>query len=68
MPNPACEKCKPDKPQDHPFLIEQTGCQQSYDAVDKCMKANQGNVSSCRQEWKDFQNCVRDREVIQSLC
>jgi hypothetical protein len=59
MPNPNCEKCKPDKPQDHPYLVEQTGCQKFYEEVDKCMKNYHGNIGDCKKEWKDFQKCMK---------
>lgn len=59
MPNPNCEKCKPDKVEDHPYLIQKTGCQESYSKVDLCMKEFQGNISSCREEWKVFQECLK---------
>jgi hypothetical protein len=60
MPNPSCEKCKPDKVTDHPYLVEQTGCGNTYGEVDKCMKKYSGNVSNCRHEWKEFQDCMKN--------
>lgn len=61
MPNPNCEKCKADKVEDHPHLIQQTGCQKFYEEVDICMKKYQGNISSCRNEWKQFQMCMKEK-------
>jgi hypothetical protein len=70
MPNPACEKCKPDKVVDHPYLVEQTGCGIVYDIVGKCMKKHSGNVSNCRNEWKEFQDCMKsnDKSKKVTLC
>ena len=32
-------------------------CEIIYNKVDTCMKENGGQVSLCREEWKEFQNC-----------
>jgi hypothetical protein len=54
MPNPACEKCKPDKPEQHDALVDRTGCAIQYDKVKMCMRKYAGNVSDCDAEWTSF--------------
>jgi hypothetical protein len=59
MPNPICEDCKPvDRtPAVMNEIINDTGCSVLYTVMDKCMKANGGNIASCREEWSDFRAC-----------
>ena len=57
MPNPACEKCKPDKPEQHDALVDRTGCAIQYDKVKTCMRKYAGNVSDCDAEWTSFRAC-----------
>ena len=60
MPNPACEKCKPDKPEQHDALVNRTGCTSQYDKVKACMQKYAGNVSDCDAEWMNFRACFAD--------
>jgi hypothetical protein len=60
MPNPICEKCKADRPEEETsFMVKQTGCNEQYAVVDKCMKQNRGNIASCSTEWDGFQACMK---------
>jgi hypothetical protein len=58
MPNPICEKCKQDKPNDTQSAVQQTGCESLYDKVDLCMKENKGVIALCKDEWASFRGCV----------
>jgi hypothetical protein len=59
MPNPICEDCKPVEKSAAVMeeIVNDTGCSVLYNVMDKCMKANGGNISSCRAEWSDFRHC-----------
>lgn len=37
-------------------------CQPQFEAVQSCMKLNQGNITSCREVWNDFRKC-RDSRI-----
>lgn len=58
MPNPMCEKCKQDRPNDTQSAVQQTGCEALYTKVDVCMKENRGTISLCKEEWAEFRSCV----------
>lgn len=32
-------------------------CAEEYKAVDRCMKSNDGQISPCQREWKEFRIC-----------
>eukprot|EP00814_Leptocylindrus_danicus_P008824 CAMPEP_0116020542 /NCGR_PEP_ID=MMETSP0321-20121206/9857_1 /TAXON_ID=163516 /ORGANISM="Leptocylindrus danicus var. danicus, Strain B650" /LENGTH=75 /DNA_ID=CAMNT_0003491249 /DNA_START=128 /DNA_END=358 /DNA_ORIENTATION=- len=32
-------------------------CTEEYQAVDQCMKSNNGQISPCQREWKEFRIC-----------
>lgn len=54
----VCLSCKPGEPSvKRETAIADLGCQQSYAAVDGCMKAHRGNVADCREEWDAFRAC-----------
>ena len=54
----VCENCNPNTQKDLPANDESSEqCMDSYLAVDLCMKANRGQVTSCVDEWKEFQAC-----------
>jgi hypothetical protein len=58
----VCEKCKPDKPELHEGVItNSTGerCREQYTAIQACMKAHRGNISSCIDVWDSFKSCHR---------
>ncbi|CAM9521825.1 unnamed protein product [Choristocarpus tenellus] len=57
-----CETCKPGDPTNHPTAISETGCQEAYDAVDRCMLAHGGNVGDCKREWDLFRACHEGRQ------
>lgn len=67
MPNPACEHCKPDRPDATEGIVKDTGCTQMYDRLDTCMKANNGNVASCRIEWSAFTECFKASKLKPKL-
>ncbi len=58
MPNPMCEKCKQDKPEDTQSAVQQTGCEILYEKVDHCMVQNKGVISACKNEWSAFRECI----------
>jgi len=54
----VCENCNPNTQKDLPANDESSEqCMDPYLAVDLCMKANRGQVTSCVDEWKEFQAC-----------
>lgn len=55
--NPICAHCKPDNPEHHEALIIETGCDNYYELVESCMKAHNGRISDCKEEWKNFREC-----------
>jgi hypothetical protein len=57
MGNPNCEKCKPDRPETHEQVVQDSGCKSSYQSVNECMKIHNGNVSDCNEEWASFRAC-----------
>ena len=58
MPNPICEKCVPNKPEAHADLVQSSGCNSEYEAVNVCMKGpGNGNISSCKDQWDKFRKC-----------
>jgi hypothetical protein len=59
MGNPACEKCKPDKPETHEQLTK-GDCESQYKAVRECMELRKGNVKDCKDEWTNFRVCFRE--------
>lgn len=59
MVNPACEKCRPDKPETHDQISRDSGCDTQYQSVKRCMEENQGNVSDCRAQWSEFRSCFK---------
>jgi len=52
----VCENCAKETQKDLPAGEPDT-CMEQYLAVDLCMKANKGQVTSCVDEWKAFQDC-----------
>ena len=62
MGNPICEKCKPtQRPQEEvQSAVTNTGCGHLYPAVEECMKKYKGNITSCRIEWEEFQQCMKE--------
>ena len=55
---PDCEKSQQkDLPNQDAISSEGQPCQESYVIVDKCMKQNNGQISSCVKEWTEFQQC-----------
>lgn len=61
----ACEKCKPDKPETHEQVVDDTGCTASYESVKKCMKEHQGNISDCIEEWTRFKSCFAEKKYAE---
>ena len=51
-----CENCDKKTQKDLP-ADEPEQCMDQYTRVDQCMKANRGQVTSCVEEWKEFQAC-----------
>ena len=60
-PPPFCEDCQKDKQQPLPAQdnISSNGqpCASLYELVDKCMIANAGQISLCKNEWDMFRHC-----------
>lgn len=54
--NPVCENCDKKTQKEMP-ADEPEDCLDQYVAVDGCMKSNKGQVTSCVDEWKEFQAC-----------
>lgn len=79
--NKICIDCQKDKQVDYPEIGDNstpidstTGtsaatpnpCNELYHKVDLCMKSNQGQISSCVNEWKDFNECfTREKDQRQ---
>jgi hypothetical protein len=56
--NSVCENCvQSQKAAAFPSSSNNEMCGESYVAVDRCMKQNAGQISSCVGEWKAFQLC-----------
>ena len=62
MTNLSCEKCKPDKPETHEQVVDDTGCTTAYDSVKQCMKTHDGNVRDCIEEWTSFKKCFSEKK------
>ena len=62
-PAVVCENCDKKTQQDLPSN-EENDCLGFYRAVDRCMLANRGQVSSCIDEWREFKFC-RARQKLQ---
>lgn len=70
MANKVCESCKPGKPGQSQEVtnaealsaVSQTGCSELYTLVSGCMDKYKGNISDCKNEWKDFHNCMKKNE------
>ena len=58
-PPVVCERCEQQKQQaaERQDDLVGTACTTEYDLVKKCMKANDGNIADCRQEWDRFRRC-----------
>jgi len=61
MPNPACEKCKADKPEMSLPKVATSGCTPQYMEMQECMDKNGGNVASCREQWDAFRTCFQEK-------
>lgn len=67
MANKVCESCKPGKPGQKQEVadaeansaVAQTGCSDLYKVVSECMTKYNGNISDCKNEWKEFQKCLK---------
>ncbi|KAJ0409270.1 hypothetical protein P43SY_006767 [Pythium insidiosum] len=57
MPNKECLTCKPGDATYHQSAVENTGCEDTYQRVDECMKKHNGRVSACSEEWTAFRKC-----------
>jgi len=53
---PVCENCDKKTQKEMP-TDEPEDCLDQYVAVDECMKSNKGQVTSCVDEWREFQAC-----------
>ena len=51
------KKNQKDLPSDDPVSQEGQPCGRIYEKVTICMNQNQGQISSCTEEWKLFQEC-----------
>lgn len=65
MSNKNCEKCKPDKPETHGQVVDDTGCTKAYESVKRCMKVNKGNVGDCVEEWDEFKRCFSEKKLAE---
>ncbi len=73
--NKVCIDCQKDKQVAHPGIDAASGesstdrqnpCVELYKKVDTCMKSNQGQISSCVNEWKLFNECfTRHKDELQ---
>lgn len=52
-----CLTCKPGDATHHGAAVAASGCENSYQLVDACMKAHAGRVSACTAEWELFRKC-----------
>ncbi|KAJ0412361.1 hypothetical protein ATCC90586_009551 [Pythium insidiosum] len=67
MPSTATAEAIFRGPEDADFLmandisgvraVENTGCEDTYQRVDECMKKHNGRVSACSEEWTAFRKC-----------
>lgn len=57
--NPVCLNCSKETQTDLPANDVRTAiiCFDQYQKVQTCMEANQGQISACSSEWKEFQDC-----------
>ena len=62
MSNQNCEKCKPDKPETHGQVVDNTGCTNAYESVKRCMVKYKGNVGDCKSEWAAFRKCFSEKK------
>ena len=53
--NKICVNCKPTE-KEIP-ANDMNPCENTYEMVDKCMKQNKGQISSCVNEWNAFKIC-----------
>lgn len=65
-PSPICENCHKSTQKDLPADDDITAkvCHDSYAAVDKCMKENQGQISPCASLWQQFKKCRDASEPV----
>ena len=55
MPNPICEKCRPNNA---PSNVYGDGvCSSQYELVESCMKLKNGNIASCKEQRSNFKVC-----------
>jgi hypothetical protein len=74
--NKICIDCQKDKQVDYPAVTldndtnnringNNDECYDLYMNVDICMKKNQGQISSCVDEWKTFNTCFTQQKQEQ---
>ena len=56
-PPVVCLKCKPDHPEKHDQISQESGCNTQYKQVELCMKIHKGNIGDCKVEWDAFRIC-----------
>jgi hypothetical protein len=57
MSNEICATCKPTTSTAATPSKKVDACKAEYKILDECMKTKNGNISSCRNEWKGFRQC-----------
>lgn len=57
--NTVCLNCSKETQTDVPVNDVRTSvmCSDQYKKVQMCMETNQGQISTCSNEWKEFQDC-----------
>jgi hypothetical protein len=57
--NPICIECAKETQVDVPVedITTIKVCAVQYETVNNCMKKQNGQISSCTMEWKEFQLC-----------
>ena len=60
---PYCEDCHRSAKAEARAAQGGLGCDELYQRVDECMKANRGNVSDCAKEWTAFRECRKANKL-----
>ncbi len=62
MPSEFCDGCEQSTTpiaKGQVQIIKQSHCSDEYELMENCMKANKGNIASCRNEWDSFRICFK---------
>ena len=63
--NVVCENCAKSTQRNVPDNSSiHMHCQEIYQQVDHCMKANKGQISKCVLEWQKFRQCHETKVAV----